>query len=249
MVLGTPTKGTPPWNNCWPMLNDAVAADADQAANVQLLHSRLHTVDQLLGRRRVSPWPTFAENRPRLAVPRMVPPRVKSQAQLLIIQLPYTAGVRGCPHSRRENQSCPPRLAAALATARITAFSPGQSPPPVTMPMRSLIIFLVVGLVFQSSPHDSRVEDRCEVPAEERRGEDRCPPPRPSGTRISAPWPGPWQHGKNDMRMGRGRLRAASTILGSEFWKAGMPNRAAGWWWSYRTIVRLIRLGQGLSLR
>ena len=30
------------------------------------------------GRRRVSPWPTLAEKRPRLAVPRMVPPRVNS---------------------------------------------------------------------------------------------------------------------------------------------------------------------------
>ena len=37
-----------------------------------------------------------------------------------------------------------PRLAAALATARMTAFSPGQSPPPVTMPMRSAIFFSLI---------------------------------------------------------------------------------------------------------
>src|SRR5215831_9636241 len=32
-----------------------------------------------------------------------------------------------------------PRFAAALATARITAFKPGQSPPPVTTPIRLLM--------------------------------------------------------------------------------------------------------------
>src|SRR5215469_5027432 len=32
-----------------------------------------------------------------------------------------------------------PRFADAFATARITAFSPGQSPPPVTTPIRFLI--------------------------------------------------------------------------------------------------------------
>src|SRR5262245_44754318 len=32
-----------------------------------------------------------------------------------------------------------PRFAAAFATARITAFKPGQSPPPVTTPIRLLI--------------------------------------------------------------------------------------------------------------
>ena len=34
-----------------------------------------------------------------------------------------------------------PRWAAALATARITALSPGQSPPPVTTPIRWLMIY------------------------------------------------------------------------------------------------------------
>src|SRR5436190_22754566 len=32
-----------------------------------------------------------------------------------------------------------PRLAEAFATARITAFKPGQSPPPVTTPIRLLL--------------------------------------------------------------------------------------------------------------
>src|SRR5262249_24696368 len=32
-----------------------------------------------------------------------------------------------------------PRLAEAFATARITAFKPGQSPPPVTTPIRLLM--------------------------------------------------------------------------------------------------------------
>jgi hypothetical protein len=41
-----------------------------------------------------------------------------------------------------------PRLAAALATARITAFRPGQSPPPVTIPMRSLMDSLQFSLLF-----------------------------------------------------------------------------------------------------
>src|SRR5262245_24550393 len=35
-----------------------------------------------------------------------------------------------------------PRFAAALATARITAFKPGQSPPPVTTPIRRLMWLL-----------------------------------------------------------------------------------------------------------
>ena len=53
-----------------------------------------------------------------------------------------------------------PRLAAALATARITAFSPGQSPPPVTMPIRSFMVLLA--LIHSSSkfglrrPNDAR---------------------------------------------------------------------------------------------
>src|SRR5262252_5689854 len=33
-----------------------------------------------------------------------------------------------------------PRLAEAFATARMTAFKPGQSPPPVTTPIRLLIL-------------------------------------------------------------------------------------------------------------
>src|SRR5512132_1044451 len=35
-----------------------------------------------------------------------------------------------------------PRLAEAFATARITAFKPGQSPPPVTTPIRLLMWLL-----------------------------------------------------------------------------------------------------------
>ena len=35
-----------------------------------------------------------------------------------------------------------PRLAEAFATARITAFNPGQSPPPVTTPIRLLMWLL-----------------------------------------------------------------------------------------------------------
>jgi hypothetical protein len=35
-----------------------------------------------------------------------------------------------------------PRLVAVLATARVTAFKPGQSPPPVTMP---IFIYLIIG--------------------------------------------------------------------------------------------------------
>src|SRR5690349_17025590 len=38
-----------------------------------------------------------------------------------------------------------PRLAAAFATARMTALSPGQSPPPVTTPIR-LLMRLLFGL-------------------------------------------------------------------------------------------------------
>src|SRR5262245_47748371 len=37
-----------------------------------------------------------------------------------------------------------PRIPAALAAARMTAFRPGQSPPPVTIPMR-LLMLLVLG--------------------------------------------------------------------------------------------------------
>src|ERR1017187_3106822 len=49
-----------------------------------------------------------------------------------------------------------PRMAAALATARMTALSPGQSPPPVTMP-----IFLFMGIQVRFVSELTTAADRC----------------------------------------------------------------------------------------
>ena len=38
------------------------------------------------GKRRLSPWPTLAEKRPRLAVPRMVPPRVSNPPRASVVE-------------------------------------------------------------------------------------------------------------------------------------------------------------------
>ena len=49
-----------------------------------------------------------------------------------------SAAVRASPRSRPESQCVSqPRLLAHFTTARMTVFSPGQSPPPVRMPIRS----------------------------------------------------------------------------------------------------------------
>src|SRR5512138_425073 len=73
---------------------------------------------------------------PELSVPRMVPPRRR---------MPVTS--RGARIRERSNSSSPSKLSsrptqpmplfhAVLTTARMTAFSPGASPPPVRMPIR-----------------------------------------------------------------------------------------------------------------
>ena len=109
----------------------AVAADAHQAANVRASACRPSRRRSAPGAGcRVSPWPTFAEKRPRLAVPRIVPPRVSSAAQLLIVERACTAAARGCPRSRRGSRWSPslawrplwpprgsPRSARAIAAA------------------------------------------------------------------------------------------------------------------------------------
>ena len=77
MVLGTPTIGMPRSHNCWAMLSEPsppmdTSAERPRASHAGLGRRRSIPVADC----RLSPWPVLAENRPRLAVPRMVPPRV-----------------------------------------------------------------------------------------------------------------------------------------------------------------------------
>ena len=49
MVLGTPTSGTPPSNNCWPMLSEPSPPMLTRPRMPSFSHARVHAVDQLLG--------------------------------------------------------------------------------------------------------------------------------------------------------------------------------------------------------
>ena len=59
---------------------------------------------------------------------------------MLVVEVHVPLWLQYALVAAEEADRLPAALAAALATARITALSPGQSPPPVTMPIRSLMI-------------------------------------------------------------------------------------------------------------
>ena len=123
MVFGTPTTGSAevrvhPRGHAERVL----AADRDQ--RVELLEARLHPLDaavHLVGFVRL--------------VPMIVPPRGRIPE---ISGRPSGWNSRSTMprHPSRTPTTSSPRCHERRATARITAFRPGQSPPPVRTPMR-----------------------------------------------------------------------------------------------------------------
>src|SRR5262249_29744361 len=160
MVLGTPTTGIPYSKSCCAMHTEPsppieISANKSNASIPVLTPS-----SNSFGNARLSPWPTLAENFPRLDVPRIVPPRGNNPLSLW-----ESSGIVCCGSSKpsyppRTPMHSQPRFAAVFATARITAFKPGQSPPPVTTPIRLLMrsFYCLCG-----QPGGAVLADQCEA--------------------------------------------------------------------------------------
>ena len=136
IVLGTPTTGTPASDSAW-------AIRSEPSPPMQMRASMPSWLAPSAAWATTSGWirgrPPFGERsvkRPRLEVPRMVPPRNSSAS------VSRTARGRWARGGRRPSKppvmpiASQPRAAAAMTVARMTVFKPGASPPPVTIPMR-----------------------------------------------------------------------------------------------------------------
>ena len=69
-------------------------------------------------------------------VPRIVPPRGRMPAVLVVRQLDRVVGQHARPAVAEADDRVALAASALRTTARITAFRPGQSPPPVRIPRR-----------------------------------------------------------------------------------------------------------------
>src|SRR5262249_39776854 len=142
MVLGTPTTGIPYSKSCCAMLNEP-SPPIETSANKPRASIPIFTPSSnSFGSARRSPWPTLAENFPRLDVPRIVPPRGNNPLSLWESSGIVCCGLSKPSYPPRTPMHSHPRFAAVFATARITAFKPGQSPPPVSTPIRLLMWLL-----------------------------------------------------------------------------------------------------------
>src|SRR5829696_7600743 len=85
----------------------------------------------------------YAVGLPRFVVPMMVPPwwvmpRTDSRTSRTTPPLGYCCGLRSPLKPSRMPTTSQPRLRAASVAARMTAFNPGASPPPVLIAMREM---------------------------------------------------------------------------------------------------------------
>ena len=110
IVFGTPTTGTPRSNNCWAMLKEPSPPMLTSPRMFNFFRPALTPSISSWGRRRVSPWPTLAEKRPRLAVPRMVPPRVSRRAEFLVIEGEKPLGFQDAVVAAEETDWFPSRV-------------------------------------------------------------------------------------------------------------------------------------------
>jgi hypothetical protein len=133
----------PASKNCWAMVRVPSPPAAMSAEMPRSCIDFWAVAIRSAGRRPVSPWPVLAEKRPLLAAPRIVPPQVRMPRVDSVVSGIRSPGGSRPSKPRRTPATSQPRRAEALTTARITALRPGQSPPPVRMPI-FFLIFLIV---------------------------------------------------------------------------------------------------------
>ena len=75
MVLGTPTTGIPVSKSCWAMVSEPSPPMQTSARRPSARTLAVASTSTFSGTRRTSPCPVLAAKRPRLLVPRIVPPR------------------------------------------------------------------------------------------------------------------------------------------------------------------------------
>src|SRR5438067_6160051 len=125
IVLGTPTIGSP-------SAHRRAAAPSVSSPPITISPSRPCSARVERIRPAPSSWPRgFVREDPRI-----VPPRGRMPLTDSIVSSSQTFSIGPRQPSRNPRIECPWRSMPLRTTARMTAFSPGQSPPPVRTPMR-----------------------------------------------------------------------------------------------------------------
>ena len=139
MVFGTPTIFTPRFASCDAIRSDpspptAIRASTPRASSRATTSSPRSTISDEPSSRTTRQSKGF----PRLVVPRMVPPRwVMPRTSFAPRGItPSSSPERRPSYPFRIPSTSHPRPSADRTTARITALSPGASPPPVLIAMR-----------------------------------------------------------------------------------------------------------------
>src|SRR5512143_621448 len=154
MVFGTPITGTPSFCNPCPILREpSPPMTMSESSPWSLIFST--TLDETsLTVTLPSITDLCAKGFPRLVVPKIVPPwyKIPRVFQGLSGRV-LVGGSRPSKPSKMPITSQPYLITAVLTTARITAFSPGASPPPDRMPIRMEILHSIKCGQIISSAH------------------------------------------------------------------------------------------------
>ena len=126
IVLGTPTIGTPRSASSAAAPKRALAPDHDEPVEFVGLHGRADEVGAVGAPHRVA----------RPSCPSIVPPRCSIPAGRRGVELDRLALEDPSPAVAETDERVSPRASPVRTAARMTAFKPGQSPPPVSTPSR-----------------------------------------------------------------------------------------------------------------